>query len=615
MKLKVLASTLLACGMFVAGAPAASAAQGDDDKGFDARGALDLLKDMKGPAAALDDCCAPGDKDFPKVGGNLGNQNFSRLWQIHHGNIKKLGGAWVNRIEGGINTGDNQSTPIVADGVIYIESALGSVVAVDGKTGVTKWKYPGKGTQTRRGVAVGDGKVFTNARGGYVVALDKATGTVVWEVAPGAQYGNVGKVAMVYYDGMVYVGTTDGNRNAALALDSKTGAVVWSFYGAAAPGTPGGDTWGPVENKCYLTGGASPWIHPAIDPLLKSVYWTFGNSRGCKSSQDGSLRPGDNLFSSSIVAMDLKTGAYKWHFQSVHHNIWDMDNVMAPVLADVRVKGHIRKAVVYGSKVGMFYILDRTDGKPLLGIEERPVPQEPKQATSPTQPFPVQGPWTETCVVDQPLGTEVPGNPNRAVPNYQRGCLYAAHWDVPVLSIPSQNGGADFGSMSYSPVTGSVYTGFAYVAAAHDLVEPSNGLRATGEYMTGGVVAVDVSTNKVKWKKNMPFDMAHGVGTLTTKGGLAFIGGPDGWLLGLDAATGEEVWRFQTGAAISSSPIAYEIDGEQYIAVYAGIGGDWFLLSGDVRSDDPADVRPPADFAPDLARHTSQGGIVWIFGL
>src|SRR5206468_10740032 len=185
---------------------------------------------------ALDDCCSPGDKDFPKVGGNLGNQNFSRLWQIHHGNIKKLGGAWVNRIEGGINTGDNQSTPIVADGVIYIESALGSVVAVDGQTGVTKWKYAGKGTQTRRGVAVGDGKVFTNARGGYVVALDKATGTVVWEVAPGAQYGNVGKVAMVYYDGMVYVGTTDGNRNAALALDSKTGAVVWSFYGAAAPG-------------------------------------------------------------------------------------------------------------------------------------------------------------------------------------------------------------------------------------------------------------------------------------------------------------------------------------------------------------------------------------------
>jgi alcohol dehydrogenase (cytochrome c) len=557
MKLKVLASTLIACGAFAAGPQLALAAP-------TGQGGANVS------AAALDDCCTPGDKDFPKVGGNLGNQNYSDLAKINQGTVKQLGGAWLNRIEGGINTGENQSTPVVVDGVIYIESALGAVHAVDARTGVTKWRYPGKGTQTRRGVAVGDGKVYTNARGGFVVALDKETGQVAWEVAPGSQYGNVGKVAMVYYDGMVYVGTADGNRNAALALDSKTGNVAWSFFGAAAPGTLGGDTWGPVENKCYLTGGAAPWIHPAIDPELKMVYWTFGNSRGCRSSQDGSLRPGDNLFSSSIVAMDLKTGAYKWHFQSVHHNIWDMDNVMAPVLANVRIANQPKKAVVYGSKSGMFFILDRENGKSLLGIEERPVSQDARQATSPTQPYPVQGAWTETCVVDQPLGTEVPGHPARAVPNYQRGCLYDAHWDVPILSIPSQNGGADFGSMSFSPRTGLIYTGFAYAAAAHDLVEPSNGLRATGEYMTGGVVAVDVATNTVKWKRNLPYDMAHGVGTLTTKGDLAFIGGPDGWLMAMDASTGKELWRFQTGAAISSSPIAYELDGEQYIAVYAG---------------------------------------------
>jgi alcohol dehydrogenase (cytochrome c) len=524
------------------------------------------------PAAAADlaDCCSAGDQDFPKVGGNLGNQNYSSLAQVNKGSVRLLGGAWLNHIEGGITTGENQSTPVVVDGVIYIESALGSVVAVDGATGKTKWKYAGKGVQTRRGVAVGNGMVFTNARGGYVVALNKDTGQVVWEVAPGSQYGNVGKVAMVYYDGLVYVGTADGNRNAALALDANTGALAWNFYGAAEPGTLGGDTWGPLENQCYLTGGAAPWVHPAIDPELKMVYWTFGNSRGCRSSQDGSLRPGQNLFSSSIVAMDLKTGAYKWHFQSVHHNIWDMDNVMAPVLADVPIDGRTRKAVVYGSKSGMFFILDRTNGAPLLGIDEVAVSQDARQNTSPTQPIPRQGPWTENCVVDQPLGTEVPGDPNRAVPNYKRGCLYDAHWDVPVLSIPSQNGGADFGSMSFSPRTGLIYTGFAYVAAAHDLVEPSNGLRATGEYMTGGMVAVDVKTNTVKWKKKLPYDEAHGVGVLTTKGDVAFIGQPDGNLLALDAATGEELWRFQTGAAISSSPITYRINGDQYVAVYAG---------------------------------------------
>jgi PQQ-dependent dehydrogenase (methanol/ethanol family) len=557
MKLNVLVSALLACGA-IAVIPHAMAV-------------------MPGSAAALGDCCTAGDADFPKVGGNLGNQNYSSLAEINKGTVRRLGGAWLNRVEGGINTGENQSTPVVVDGVIYIESALGAVVAVDGATGLTKWKYPGKGTQTRRGVAVGHGLVFTNARGGYVVALNKDTGQVAWEVQPGNQYGNVGKVAMVYHDGLVYVGTTDANRNAALALDADTGAVVWSFYGAAAPGTLGGDTWGPLENNCYLTGGAAPWIHPAIDPELKLVYWTFGNARGCRSSQDGSLRAGQNLFSSSIVAMDLKTGTYRWHFQSVHHNIWDMDNVMAPVLADIPVHGEgegagkaLRKAVVYGSKTGMFYILDRATGEPLLGIDEVPVPQDARQATSPTQPVPRQGAWTETCVVDQPLGTAIPGDPNRAVPNYVKGCLFDPHWDIPILSIPSQNGAADFGSMSYSPKTGLVYTGMAYVAAAHDLVEPSNGLRAIGEYMTGAVVAVDAATNRLKWKKQLPYDEAHGVGVLTTKGDLAFIGQPDGYLLALDAESGEELWRFQTGAAISSSPISYRINGEQYVAVYAG---------------------------------------------
>src|SRR4051812_22251607 len=256
MKLNVVVSALLACGAASLG--------------------MQAVAHDRGSAAALEDCCTAGDADFPKVGGNLGNQNYSSLGDINKGNVHRLGGAWLNRIEGGITSGDNQSTPVVVDGVIYIESALGAVHAVDGKTGVTKWKYPGKGTQTRRGVAVGEGKVFTNARGGYVVALDKETGQVLWEVQPGTQYGNVGKVAMVYHDGLVYVGTADGNRNAALALDAKTGAIAWSFYGAAAPGTLGGDTWGPVENNCYLTGGAAPWIHPAIDPQLKMVYWTFG---------------------------------------------------------------------------------------------------------------------------------------------------------------------------------------------------------------------------------------------------------------------------------------------------------------------------------------------------
>ncbi|TCO50367.1 alcohol dehydrogenase (cytochrome c) [Kribbella antiqua] len=504
----------------------------------------------------------PG-RDFPKVGGNLGNQNYSTLRAINRDTIQRLKGAWVNNIEGGAMAGNSQSTAVAVNGVLYIESALGNVTAVDGRTGETKWKYlQTRGPLTRRGVAVGAGKVFTCANGNWLIALDQQTGQVVWE-RQHKDYGNLEKVAIVYHDGRLHCGTNDGPRGAALCFDAETGDHLWHFWGTAAPGELGGETW---EGQSALTGGATPWMHCALDPQLGLVYWTFGNARGSQSSQDGSQRGGQNLFANSIVALDLKTGAYRWHFQSIHHDIWDMDNVMAPVLVDTPN----RKLVVYGSKTGMYYILDRTNGSAPLGIDERPVPQEPRQKTWPTQPFPRQGGWTEQVPVRQPMGTAIPGNPNRAVPNFKVGKLYTPHWDEPILTIPGHGGGADWNHQSYSHQTGLVYTGFGYVAAAHSLTEASNGLRPPGEYMTGGIVAVDPRTNKVAWKKRMPYSLAHGNGILTTAAGLLFIGQPDGNLLCLDARDGRELWRWQTGAAVSSSPIAYEIDGEQYIAVYAG---------------------------------------------
>jgi PQQ-dependent dehydrogenase (methanol/ethanol family) len=500
----------------------------------------------------------PAGRDFPKVGGNLGNQNYTSLAGIRRDNVKRLRGAWVNRIEGGLTTGNNQSTAVAVDGVLYIESALGNVLAVDGATGRTKWKYTQtRGTLTRRGVGVGQGMVFTHGKGNWIIALDQQTGQVVWEKQVN-DFGNMEKVAVTYHDGLLLCGTHDAGRNAALALDADTGDVVWHFWGAPGPGELGNDTW---EGDSWQSGGAAPWMHPAVDPDLGLVY---------RSSQDGSQRGGMNLFSSSIVAMDLRTGAYKWHFQSIHHGIWDMDNTMAPVLVDAKIRGRTRKLVVYGSKCGMYYILDRADGSAPLGIDERPVPQEPRQQTWPTQPFPRQGSWTETQVAPQPLGTSVPGNPNRAVPNYVTGPLYAAHWDVPILTIPGHGGGADWNHQSFSHRTGLMYTGFGYVAAAHSLTEASNGLRPPGEYQTGGIVAVDPSVNLVRWKRRLPYELAHGNGILTTAGDLLFIGQPDGNLLCLDAHDGHELWRWQTGAAISSSPIMYEVDGEQYLAVYAG---------------------------------------------
>jgi PQQ-dependent dehydrogenase (methanol/ethanol family) len=532
-------------------------------------GAVPAVQDDLGPLSASGHarCNTPGDVNFPKVGGNLGNQNYSSLSDIHRGNIRRLGAAWLNRIEGGINTGTNQSTAVAVDGVLYIESAFGNVIAVDGASGATKWRYDQtRGSLTRRGVAVSPTLVYTHGNGNWLIALDRETGAVVWEKQI-LGYGNMEKVAITYHDGMLHIGTHDGQRGAALAVTADTGDLVWHFWGAPGPGEFGNDTW---EGESWQSGGATPWIHPAVDPELGLVYWTFGNARGSRSSQDGSQRGGMNLFANSIVAMDMRTGQYRWHFQSIHHDIWDMDNVMAPVLVDVRIRGRMRNLVVYGSKSGMYFILDRRDGTAPLGIDERPVPQEPRQKTWPTQPFPRQGPWTEIRVVDQPLGTSIPGDPNRAVPNYVQGGLYDPHWDIPILSIPGHGGGADWNHQSFSHSTRLVYTGFGYVAAAHSLTESSNGLRPPGEYMTGGIVAVDPSTNRVRWKKRMPYSLAHGNGILTTGSDLLFIGQPDGNLLCLDAENGHELWRFQTGAAISSSPIMYEVDGEQYLAVYAG---------------------------------------------
>jgi len=231
------------------------------------------------PAADLSDCGTAGDKDFPKVGGNLGNQNYSSLRKINKGLVGQLGGAWVNQIEGGMTTGTNQSTTVAVDGVLYIESALGNVIAVDGKTGLTKWKWTTPyGAITRRGVAVAKdlGLVFTVATGNRLVALRTDTGAIAWikqypssSTDPDYQ-GALQKVALVYHDKRLYLGTNDGNRGAAFSADALTGKVLTSFWGVPRAGEIGYDTWGGAAESERT--GATPWIHPAVDPELGLIY-------------------------------------------------------------------------------------------------------------------------------------------------------------------------------------------------------------------------------------------------------------------------------------------------------------------------------------------------------
>jgi quinohemoprotein ethanol dehydrogenase len=570
----------------------------------------------------------PTGADMPNVGGNLGNQHYSELTQITRRNLDKLAPAWRTHVSAVAPASDDvgqQTTPIVADGVIYLDTPRGEVIAVDAKTGAAKWKWAPTGfatSDTRRGVSIGDGKVYTLAGGDRVVALDKNTGQQVWAVQPaveaGVDLGSIDRVATVYHDGVVYAHAANGDRAAVVAVRASDGGYLWHFFGGSERGmvftdvngksVDAGGTWGPAlpdGSQCNLEGGATPWMHGAADPALGYYYMTFGNPRSCRSSQDGSLRPGDNLFSDTIVAVDLKTGAYKWHYQSIRHDIWDLDNVHPPTLADIKVKGQQRKVLFYGSKSGHQFVLDRTNGTPVLPVVEKPMIQDSRQNNAATQPFPARRLLPE-CLVWQKLDPRnVPGDPWRGVPNYngyqpdargnlvfnpdsyvaadqpfltypqgsaadhRQGCMYDPQWDLPILSTASPNGGGDWSNDSYSHSTNMVYYPYGTNPAAHWNGAASNGQRAIGQYQTGGILAYDASTGEVRWRNHLGTDMAHGQGPLTTAADLLFVGQIDGRLLTMDARTGKVLWQFQTGSGISGAPITYMVDGEQYVAVIA----------------------------------------------
>jgi quinohemoprotein ethanol dehydrogenase len=623
---------------------------------------------------------APTGADMPTVGGNLANQHYSGLTQINQRNLDRLGPVWrthVSAVPPASDDAGQQTTPIVADGVIYLDTPGGEVIAVDGATGAPKWKWAPEGFETsgtRRGVSIGEGKVYTLADGDRVVALDKDTGEEVWVVQPsvgaGVDLGSIDRVATVYHDGVVYAHAANGDRAAVVAVRASDGGHLWHFFGGPDRGTiftdvngnsvDAGATWGPVlpdGTDCALEGGATPWMHGAVDPGLGYYYMTFGNARSCTSSQDGSLRPGDNLFSSTMVAVDMKTGQYKWHYQSIRHDVWDMDNVHPPTLADIKVKGRDRKVVFYGSKSGHQFVLDRTNGKPVLPVIDKPMIQDSRQNHAETQPFPTER-LLPDCVVWQKLDPRnVPGDPWRAVPNYngyqpdangnlvfnpdsyvaadepfltypdgypadhRRGCMYDPQWDLPILSTTSQNGGADWSNNSYSHRTNLVYYPYGTNPVAHWNGAGANGQRAIGQYQTGGVLAYDASTGKVKWRNHLGTDMSHGQGPLTTASDLLFVGQIDGRLLAMDARDGDVLWQFQTGSGIAGAPITYLVDGEQYVAIFAAgstnpYGGSvtqgdalWaFKLGGGYTTESGSQEGP--DTAPLSIRRPVQGGPV-----
>jgi len=534
---------------------------------------------------------SPVGKDWVTNGGNMTNERYSTLKQIDTTNVKQLKGAWMTRLKGSGLGGKYslEATPLVKDGIMYMVTGNDDVFALDAKTGQILWEHWSQIGQTistvccgwiNRGLAMGEGMLFLGQLDANMVALDIKTGKEVWRTPVEDWHNGYGVTnAPLYFDGIVYTGITGGEfgiRGRLTALDAKTGKILWRAYTLPAPSEPGGDTW-PAGTDHYSRGGASIWNTPALDPQLGLVYFAVGN---CGPDYDGSMREGDNLFCASVLAVNAKTGAYAWHFQEVHHDIWDYDAASPVVLFDTVINGQPRKAIAQAGRTGWVYILDRTNGKPLIGVEERPVPQEPRQKTAKTQPFPIGDAIVPQCAEPMPAS------------GYEKaGCIFEAFWEEPVLIQPSGIGGTNWAPMSYNPDTGSFYvsgtirtSAFARYGDTYKLgLRYVGGTQAApiGSPMTGTFTAIGGNTNKIVWQHKTPYRVGQGGGSTTTAGGLVFRGEPDGNFLALDAKTGEELWRFQTGFGADAPPSVYEVDGEEYVAIATGGNSLQLSANGD----------------------------------
>jgi quinohemoprotein ethanol dehydrogenase len=543
--------------------------------------------------------------------GDMFNRQYSSLTTITKANVNQLKVAWHTRVaiptKGKPNyTGTSaEAEPVVYNGTMYMPDSQGNVFAFDAVTGERLWYYKPKypkgfsaGLPTSRGVVIGDGKVFMAQTDGTVVGLDQGTGRVAWKTKVGDyKLGYFFTSPPTYVDGMLIAGTSGGDFGArckVVGMDAKTGKIKWSFFVVPVGKELGANTW--PKKRAFLGGGAV-WAPLTVDPAIGDVYVGVGNP----IPYNGNVRgKGKELFTESVVALDYKTGKYKWHFQEVHHDIWDYDTAANPlVLFDLTIKGKMRHALASIGKTGWVYILDRATGKPVIGINEKKVPQAPSQHTWPTQPIPVGQPFAAQCP-DKKLwaGYKAPdGKP------YNLGCAFtpytSAHYTV---FAPTALGGADWPPSSYSVNTGYLYicsknSSGAWKALPENqvagklkplgnffqvegLFQPkgSQGTKALGQ-----VVAMNMRTNRKVWAANFaPGDMCYS-GILSTGGGLVFVGRNNGQFQAYDDATGKLLWSSpKLIASIAAPPMTYTVGGKQYVAVYAG-GNGIAAGSGDVK--------------------------------
>jgi len=538
---------------------------------------------------------APPTGAWATNGGNLFNQRYSPLAAINRENVAQLKGVWRTRLRGS-GTAPQYSAhaqPIVHDGVAYISTGANDVFALAIDSGEILWQYEARLDPAivtavccgwnSKGVAISEDRVFIGQLDGKLVALDRRTGTVAWSIQAERWQDNFSiTAAPVYVNGMVitgFAGADRGTRGRLKAYDAKDGRLVWTFYTIPAPGEPGHETW-PGDNDAWKYGGGSIWQTPAIDPELGLAYFSTGNAG---PDYNGAARRGDNLYTASIVAVDLATGKYRWHFQQVHHDIWDYDGPSPVVLFDVDGK----KGLAQASKTGWLYLLDRETGKPLLPIPEQPVPQLASQKTAKTQPIPSYPPFIPQKVTAdnvQNVSQLKLNGPVKNLPVKGAKEMYTPFDDKAItVVVPGPQGGTNWQPTSYNPDTEMFYVcaqaAFSGLVLSHEGVPPDKRgsvVDLGGSFVTTGFgdhpgyfTAIDAHTGEIKWQKRWPESCYSG--SVTTGGGLVFVGRNNGDLQAYDAESGDgPLWSFQTGAGANSTVTVFEQDGTQYLAFLAG---------------------------------------------
>jgi alcohol dehydrogenase (cytochrome c) len=478
--------------------------------------------------------------------GDYSGKHYSSLKQIQTGNVAQLQERWKTQLPG---NGILQSTPIVVDGVLYV-TGLGVVVAVDARTGKELWKYeraqkvvnPNEGNRRNRGVAVLGNRVFFGTLDAVLIALDAETGQQLWEtqVADTMLGYGITQAPLALKDRII-VGIGGGEfgiRGFLDAYDPQTGKRLWRFNTIPGPGEFGHDTW---KGDSWQHGGGATWLTGTYDPDLDLLFWPVGNPG---PDIDGEIRQGDNLFSCSVVALDPKTGQRKWHYQFTPGDTHDWDSTEDMILVDRMFRGQNRKLLLHADRNGIFYVLDRTNGKFLAGT-----------------PF-VRQTWN--------LGFDNNGRP-KIVPGSESTVEGS-------VVFPSLGGGTNFQAPSYDPGTGWFY--LEYQESGQKFFRTPAEYQAGRQYQGGretrvddppsaGIRALDPETGKTVWDFKINRGSLNN-GVLATAGGILFAASVEGNLIALDAKTGAELWRFPAGNAMASAPISYSVDGKQFVAVMAG---------------------------------------------